>query len=309
MTSVRNNATRLSQSILSPLEGYDLSKLVIPRNKDLGHLIGLGSIDKLQELTKQMTEATKVHRSMLKSFAPQLSEMAELIENRFKIQTTAFQSAIKQLQPFISNAELLSQQLSVLPIPEGLTSDSMRALSTFNSFQRFKEVYEEYNSYGVSSLEDLKTVNALISQNTDLLMEVKEIVAKANEDTLQAGDIPELIYSYLVKKIPFLDKKTYSFIVLLISAVMFTYGIYSNEQMEDKIEEVSSKQDETIKGVIQIGKDVKEVGTSVDNVYNNIETIETKVNDMENSNREHSESLNNKLDMIIHKMRNQSQKK
>lgn len=288
MAIVEKDFSALSKNLMSSLEGHDLSKLAIPRSLDLYKLFGESQTDKLQLLTKQMAESLKVHQSLLQTMAPQLSEMAELIKMNYQPQMEAFQSAISLLQPFISTAELVSKQLQVIPIPQGLSSNALLSLSSFNTFQRLSEVYEEFDEINPLSLGNSGEIREAISQNTEMLIEIKELITNKNQNELQPGDIPELIYLYLIKKIPFLDKKKYGFIVFLFYATLYTYERYADFQQGEKIEEIYDHQVNTDENIIKMDLEIENNGNKVDEIGADIDSMRSQIKE-----------LDNKLDLLI----------
>lgn len=294
MTIVEREFTSMSNKNISSLEGYNLSKLVIPRSVDLSKLFGDTQTDKLQLLANQMAESQKLHMSILKTMAPQLSEMAELIKRQYQPQMDALQSAISQLQPFISNSELLSKQLQVIPIPRGLTSDALSALTSFNAFQRLSEIYEARDEINPFNSGNPEAIQEAIAQNTDILNEVKELITNRSQNELQPGDIPEWIYSFLVKKIPFLNKKNYAFIVFLFYAILYTYERYSDFQQGDKIEEIYDRQVKADEEIAKKGLQTENIVNRVDEIGEDVDSIGSQIDETDS-----------KLDLLIYEIQKQ----
>lgn len=312
---------------LGSFTSTNLGNLTIPKESMMYKTIISDDIaTQLKLLGQQVGEALKNQQSAFTGLAPQLSEIAKTIEMNYKPQVLAFQSIAKSLQPLIGQQAAFSLELSKLSNQISPSINAIETLSSYNSFNIYKETYEEFGGeLDPDNITDEEIRNTF-NNNKEIIQEVNEVVLQAENEGVPLENISELIYNLLIKKIPFINKRTYSVLILIFCSSILIYELYSahstNTTLDETIVPTLERHTEVmdklsidikeIKGITnENSDDLKELKKQSKNNQNSIESLKddiVKSNEQVNDIAKSNEQINDKVEMILKEMRKNNEK-
>ncbi len=302
---------------LIALSGTDLARLVIPKMPDYNKILFGGNVRIQTELmNKQAKQITDAHKIAISEIAPRIAELAKIIEKQNKPAISAFQNITEKLQPLILQQSRIAEKLKDIAVITNPTLEAIKTLSSFNAFSRYRETFEQFGGFINPENITEKEIEQTINQNKKLIYEVNTVVLSAEADGISPGDVPGLIYSFLLDKIPYLSRKTYSIIVLIINIVIIAYGLYSsittNLAVNDEIIPTLEKNAKTLE---DIKSDTKGIQNSMHNLTKKVENADTNLNEIKKTSNklkkdveEYMEATNDKLDLLYQEMLKQKSK-
>lgn len=297
---------------LESLIGADLARLAVPKQEDISKImLGDDLASQLQKLSKQMSKVIEGQQLKMLGISPQIVEIAKNIEKNHKSQLHAFQSISQSLQPLISQQSRWAQDMTKIGQQISPALEAIRTMSSFNAFQTYRETFAEFGGNIDPDNVTQEEIERTIEENKELIKEVNGVVLQAELEGISPGDTPALIFSFLIKRVPNLSKRTYGIIVLIFTTAVIFYGLYSNystnttldeivvpvlEDNSEKLEKLSQDQQE-IKGNISDNHE------EIKDLNENIDSTKSAVDDLQKDFDSYQEKTNDKLDLILEKMR------
>lgn len=306
-----------NDKILAAIIGTDLARLAIPKPPDINKIIINGDLTaKLQLMAKQMSSTVETQQSII-GLAPQLSAIAKAIEQKYQPQITAFQTIAQKLQPLMSQQSKFAQDISKITSQVSPALDAIKTLSSYNAFQRYKQTYEEFGGDLDPENFTEEEVERTIEDNREIINEVNEVLLHAENDGITPGDVPELIYSFLIKRVPNLSKRTYGIIVLIFCTTILAYELHSahstNTTLEEKVEpalkEQLNKLEQNTKDHQKAKHGITDNSKEIKTTQEKLDSTKAAVNDLNEDFNTYQEETNDKLDLILEKMRKQDNTK
>ena len=307
-----------NDKILAAIIGTDLARLAVPKPPDINKIIISGDLTaKLQLMAKQMSKTFEAQQSIMLGLAPQLSAIAQAIEQQYQPQVEAFQTIAQKLQPLISQQTKFAQDLSKIATQVSPALDAIKTLSSYNAFQRYKQTYEEFGGDLDPENVTEEEVERTIEDNREIINEVNEVVIRAENDGITPGDVPELIYSFLIKRVPNLSKRTYGIIVLIFCAAILAYELHSahstnttlDETVEPALEEQSKTLEQHTKDHQKVKQGITDNSKEIKTTQEKIDSTKAAVDDLHEDFNTYQEETNDKLDLILEEMRKQGNSK
>lgn len=296
-----------NDNILAAISRTDLSRLAIPKFHNL--MISEDLTHSFQLIAKQMSKVNEAHQSAISELANRMRETSDLIEQLYQPQVKAFQVIAQKLQPLINQHTIFAQDFSKIATQINPTLEAIKTLSSFNAYQRYKETYEEFG--GDLDPENItkEDIEQTIENNSEIIREVNEAIIRSENEGVTPGDVPQFIYSILVKRVPHLKKQTYSMLVLIFCIVVLIYQLHSDYltnrmlKQQTKTLEAHSKDHEEIKDSISDNKqDIKVIQSKVDSTNTVVYNLQEKIEN-------YQEETSDKLDLILEVMRKQYNEK
>ena len=303
-----------TDKLLAAISGTDLARLAIPKPHDIDKImLSRDLTSKLQLLGKQMSKALEPQQSLMSGLAPKLTEIAKAIELQHRPQVAAFQTIAQKFQPLISQQTKFAQAFSKIAIQASPAFEAIQTMSSYNAFQRYRETFEEFGGGIDPDNVTEEEIEQTIEENQELIEEVNGVVLQAEIDGVAPGDISALIYSFLFKRVPYLSKRNYGIIYLIITTAIIFYGLYSNystnttldetvvptlEQHTKTLEDHSKDHEEIKEGISENSEDIKETQIKVD-------STQAAVGDLQEDFENYQEETDDKLDLILEEMRKQ----
>jgi hypothetical protein len=294
--------------MLAAIAGTDLARLAIPKIPDISKMMLSGDYTaRLKLISSQMRKASQARQSVLTGLAPQLTAIARAIENTKKQQVTAFQTIAQKIHPIISQQTKMAHDLSRIAVQVSPVMEAIKTLSSYNAYLRYKETYNEFGGDLDPDNISEEEIEHTIENNSEFIQEVNEIIIQAEDDGAPPGDIPELVYKFLIKRLPNLSKRTYSIIVLIFCSIILVYQLHStystNKALDDVIIpklEQNSKAHESLS--VDHGELKEELSDNLDALSEIQEKVDSTQVTSESIKRLHEET-NDKLDLILEEMR------
>lgn len=300
--------------ILAAFAGTDLARLAIPKPTDIDKIIlSSGLVSQVELMSKQLRKPIEPQQSIMSRFVPQMAEFAEAIEMQQKPQIEAFQSIALKLQPLIIQQTKWAQDFSKIALQVGPILEAIRTMSSFNAFQRYRDAFEEFgggiNPDNVTDKEIAQTIEG----NQQLIEEVNKVVLQAELDDVSPLDIPELIFSFLIKKVPNLNRRTYGIIVLILTTAITFFGLYSdyttNVALDETVLPTLKQNTKTLEDHSKDHEEIKErIVTNFEELNETqakIDSTHTAIGDLQKAFENYKDATNDKLELIIEEMRKQ----
>lgn len=305
-----------NEKLIASILGIDLVQLAIPQLPQIEKLILPNDLtSRLQFMSKKLSDALVRHQKIMEVNATNLADIAKKIEQQYQPQIAAFQAMAEKLQPIISYQSKLSVDLANISkqVSQNPSLEAIKTMSSFNAFQVYQETVEEFGE--AISIENITTeeIEKTFEENKELIEEVNEVVLQGELDGVTPGDTPALIYAFLIKKVPQLNKRTYGIIVLIFTTAVLFYGLYSNYSTNVALDEIvvptlkqhSKTNEEHTKDLGDIKEDVSDNSVVVKDISAKVDSTHETINNLQNDFEEYKESTNDKLDLIIKEMRKQ----
>jgi hypothetical protein len=302
---------------LIALLGTDLMRLAIPKMPDYNKILfGGDERAHIELMNKQARQMTAAHQIAISGIAPRMVELAKIIEKQYKPAIIAFQTITEKLQPLILQQSRIAEEFKDIAVITNPTIEAIKTLSSFNAFSRYRETFKQFGGFidpeSVTEVEIEQTIN----QNKELISEVNTILLNAEADGISPDDVPGLIYSFLHDKIPYLSRRTYSIIVLIIYIVIIVYGLYSNITTNLAINnEIIPTLNKNAKILEDLKSNTEGIYNSMYNLTEKVENADTNLNEIKNSFdefkedvEEYIEATNDKFDLLYQEMLRQKSK-
>jgi hypothetical protein len=286
---------------LALIPGSDLAQLAIPKTPLIEALtIGSDLTKQLHLAAKQMSKSVEVQQSALIGIAPILAQVAKAIEQQYQPQVMAFQSIANSLQPFLTQQTKLAQDISKLTNLTSPAIDAIKTLSSFSAYHRFRETSIEFGGSLDPDNVTKEEIDKTIEEHKDLIGDVNSVILKAESDGIAVRDTPSIIFSYLINRVPNLNKKTFEIIILIIMTAVFFYGLYSDYSTDVKLDELSGKIDtisNDTKNILEENSNLK------DETKARIDSIKSTTENLSKDFEQYQDETNDKLELILKEMR------
>ncbi len=291
--------------ILQTVSGANLAQLTIPKTHDINNIIFASSLSaQLQAVVKQSNKA--IENSTILNLSSNLTKIAETIQKQHSNQIFSFQSISQKIQNIISQQTKFSQDISKITSALSPALDSIKTISSYNAFEIYKDAYNKYGGSFDPDNYTEKDIENVFNENKELLEEVNNVVLQAEKDGVLLDSVTNLIYTFLIKKIPNLKPKTFAIIVFIYLTVTQFYGLYSdystgkiiNEKIIPIIENHSEQNDTIIKEQNKIKEITFENNKIIQEIRNNQDSTNIELNKLNTK----TENVENKLDMLLKEM-------
>ncbi len=326
-----------SDRTLAPSTGTDLARLAIPRPADIDKLLASinftsiasqaiprpADIDKImlssrlfsqvELMSPKLIEAIEDHQSKMSGLAQQIGKMAKALELQQKSQIDSFQLIAQKLQPLLSQQTKWAKDLSKTAQQANGSLAAIRTMSAFNAFQRYREAFEEFGGGIDPDNVTQEEIERTIEENQELIKEVNEVVLRAESDGVSPGDTPALIYSFLIKRVPGLSKRTYGVIILIFTTAVIAYGLYSNYSTNVTLDEfVVPSLKQQSEALDKQSQDHKQIEGAISDNSQDIKETKKKIgviigalDELKEDFDTYQEQTNDKLDLMLEEMRKQ----
>lgn len=245
----------------------------------------IADIQKISDLTKQ---------NSFSRIAPRLIELTNAISENQKSQINSINTISSKFNLIFGTQSNFTKNLEIISKQLGSTSEALKNLNKINSFYFYKDVQTEFSNIEFNTELTDEEIENTFNNNKELIEEIKIVISESNVS--KNSDTIELIYNFLISKIPFIDRKKYGFIILLFQFFIMSYGLYSNYSTNDSIDNIiiPSLEEQTERN----NEDYKNIEESIEE--NNQKTND-KLDDIE-------KSVSDKIDRLIEEMRKQKDK-
>lgn len=269
-----------------------------------------GSITQLQEVAKQVSSIISSQQSALSSLQPQLIGLSKIIEEQQKNRIDSFQSIVQQIQPLIGSQSFFTSDLYKI---SKQASESLKALKTigiFNAFENYRETFYEFGGDLNPDNFTEEEIENTFQENQEIILEVNEVIVKAEQDNYSPDDIMDLIYTLFIEKIPFLDKKKFSIIILIFSILHFSYMLHSTHSTNETLDNVVVPViNETLEKTNKNSIELSNTKSLIDKQSENIVKTNKSLEELKNEFKEYKSESKDRTELILNEMRKQNNQK
>ena len=302
----------MDEKLLAALARIEQFQSSTPKLPAIHHIIDKNDwSSQIRTLGKQVNKIIEKQQPFATSLTTQLPEIAAQVQKFHHPEVSSILSITNKLYPFISKQAQFASNISQIAAEIVPVLEATRTINSFNAFQIYKETYDEFGGDLDPENFTEEDVTKTIEENQELITEVNQIILQAEKDDISPENTSDLIYSYLLKILPTLSKKTYIIVVLIILTIKLSFDYYSMYSSSKLIEE------EVIPQIDNISNTVEENSSSLENIEKEItvnkqEIIEANekldsatsvLNELNTDLEEFKDDTKDKLDLLIEEMK------